>query len=178
VKRVAATVAAIAVAALSLVSCGTNELAAPRCTATQRLGIVAQSVPSAAFVPCVATLPAGWHVQTFEVERARTRLSLRSDRAARPVEIVFDSACDVRGASPVAPRSTGIRSYLHVTSIDPDYRGTQFDVFPGGCLTETFVFARGPHIALIDDLRTAVDLYPRAELRALLRQKQGIRLDP
>jgi hypothetical protein len=170
--------AVIAVAAVTLVSCGTNEMAAPRCTASQRLGIVAQSVPGAAFVPCLATLPPGWHVQSFDVERARTRLALRTDRAARPVEILYDGTCDVSGATPVAPRSTGIRTYLLVTSVDPEYRGAEIDVFPGGCLTETFSFARGAHIALIDDLRAAVDLYPRAELRALLSQKQGIRLDP
>jgi hypothetical protein len=39
-----------------------------------------------------------------------------------------------------------------------------------------FDFARGPHIALIDELERTVRLYPRRELRQRLRDDLGIDL--
>jgi hypothetical protein len=51
------------------------------------------------------------------------------------------------------------------------------DVFPGGCVTYRFDFARGPHIGLIDDLEHEVRLLARAELARDLRAEYGIDLD-
>jgi hypothetical protein len=45
-------------------------------------------------------------------------------------------------------------------------------------VTYEFDFARGPHIALIDELLRAVHLYPRRQLRQELHDQLGIRLDP
>jgi hypothetical protein len=51
-------------------------------------------------------------------------------------------------------------------------------VFVNGCITYEFDFTRGPHIALIDELQRAVQLYPRRLLRQELRGELGITLDP
>jgi hypothetical protein len=45
-------------------------------------------------------------------------------------------------------------------------------------VTYEFDFARGPHIALMDELQRAVQLYPRRLLRQELRDQLGITLDP
>ena len=160
-------------------ACGVTATAAmPRCEAGQRLGIVAQSVPGAAYLPCVADMSPGWSFESFDVDDDGTRFSLRSDRSDRLVEVELAASCDVGLATPVAPRDEGVRTYQLAESVSPRYAGRFYDVFAGGCVTYAFDFARGPHIALIDELQRAVDLYPRRLLRQELRDQLGITLDP
>jgi hypothetical protein len=168
----------LAVLALAATGCADAGAAVPACEPTQRLGIVAQSVPGAAYVPCIATLPAGWSVESFHVDDAGARFTLRSDRAREPVEVALVARCAVGAATPVAPRDEGVRTYQLARSIAPRYAGRILDVFANGCVTYDFDFARGPHIALIDELGQAVRLYPRRQLRQELRDDLGVDLDP
>lgn len=161
-----------------LTACANPETAAPRCEPDQRLGVVAQSVRDAAYVPCVTELAPGWHVEKFEVDDGGATLTLRSDRARRPVRVRFGPTCDVGGATPIAPRDEGVRTYVQVLGIEADYAGRMLDVFPGGCVQYEFAFERGPHIALTDELTAIVDLFPRKELRRALRADLGLTLDP
>ena len=175
--RVLTTVAVFTV--LTGSGCATDEtgITGPRCRADQRLAIVAQSVPSAAYVPCVSTrLPAGWRVARFRVDSDGTDLELRSDRAEQPVRVRFRQACSTSGATPVAPRDEGVRTSTRLASISPRYVGTTFDVFPGGCVTYAFDFRRGPHIALADELDQSLGLYARRELRRRLHDQLGVDL--
>lgn len=158
--------------------CAGAQAAMPRCEPDQRLGIVAQSVPGAAYVPCVSELPPGWSFESLDVDSDGTSFTLGSDRAERPVRVELSAACDVGGATPVAPREVGVRTYQLVEAISPRYEGRFLDVFPGGCVTYDFAFARGPHIALVDELQQAVQLYSRRQLRQELEDELGVRLDP
>jgi hypothetical protein len=160
--------------------CGLSaETAAPGCRGGERLGVVAQSVPTAAYVPCVEPLPAGWRVTDVDVQRGSSRLALLSDRSGgRPVEVLFEERCDATGASPTPPRADGVRSSLALESVSPTYAGTLYDEFPGGCVQYRFAFPRGVHIPLMEDLAVAVDLLPRRELRLQLREQLGVELDP
>jgi hypothetical protein len=150
----------------------------PKCEASQRLGIVAQSVPDAAYLPCIAELAPGWSLASFEVDDDGTRFSLRSDRSDRPVDVALAVSCDIGSATPITPREEGVRTYQLAESVSPRYAGRFIDVFANGCVTYEFDFARGPHITLIDDLQRAVQLYPRRLLRQELRDQLGITLDP
>jgi hypothetical protein len=172
--RVAATLVALAAVAPA---CAGADAATPRCEPDQRLGIVAQSVPDAAYVPCVAELPPGWSFTSIDVGDEGARLSLRSDRSDRDVTVDLVDDCDVGSATPVAPRDEGVRTYQQVASVSPRYAGRFYDVFAGGCVVYGFDFARGPHIALVDELERAVQLYPRRQLRQELRADLGITLD-
>jgi hypothetical protein len=164
--------------ALIVAGCGDASAVMPKCEPGQRLGIVAQSVPDAAYVPCVAALPPGWTFSSFEVDDGGTRFSLRSDRSDRAVDVALVARCDVSAATPIAPRDEGVRTYQLVTSVSPRYAGRLYDVFAKGCVTYDFDFARGPHIALLDELEQAVRLYPRRLLRQQLHHDLGITLDP
>jgi hypothetical protein len=97
---------------------------------------------------------------------------------ARPVKVEFRSTCDVTDAIPITPRADGVRTTMRLEGISPRYSGTITDVFPGGCVSYRFDFARGPHIALMEDLATTVDLYSRRQLRLDLRHQLGVELDP
>lgn len=168
----------LAGAALAAAGCADVDAAVPACEPGQRLGIVAQSVPEAAYVPCVAVLPPGWSLESFSVDDDGTRFSLRSDRSDRAVDVELVERCDVGSATPVTPRDEGVRTYQLVVSVSPRYAGRLYDVFAHGCVVYEFDFVRGPHIALIDELQQAVQLYPRRQLRHELHDQLGITLDP
>lgn len=163
-----------------LAACSPSTSAAlPACTSVERLGLVAQSVPSSSYVVCLASLPAGWTSENTRIEDGRTAFHLVSDRAPDdPVRVELRAGCDYRGATPVPPRTPGGRTYLAVQRIAPRYAGTLYDVFPGGCVTYRFDFARGRHIGLMADLQAAVGFVSRQQLRRELRSELGVRLDP
>jgi hypothetical protein len=174
---------AIAVAGLSVLvgasGCGRVTAAFPGCGSVERLALVAQSVPSASYVPCLGVLASGWTAASFRAMSGHTRLSLLSDRAGgRPVNIELVSACNVDGATPTPPRAPGVRTYTRLRSISPRYSGTLLDAFAGGCVTYQFDFQRGPHIALMEEFQGAIGLYPRQELSIELHKALGVTLDP
>ena len=65
-----------------------------------------------------------------------------------------------------------------LSSIDPRYAGTMYDVFPGGCVSYRFDFERGAHIALMAQLQSIVGFVSRQQLRLDVQRQLGVRLDP
>jgi hypothetical protein len=175
VRRSTWPLALVALGASSLACVGAED-AMPRCQPDDRLALVAQSSPEASHVPCIAELASGWSITDLDVSHTGTTLTLRSDRADEPVRVRLQDGCDVSDAVPVPARAEGVRTYQRLTGIEPDYAGTLFDVFPGGCVSYRFRFERGPHIALMDELQRSVDLYSRRQLRQELRDGPGLDL--
>ena len=171
--------AVLVVAAAALAGCaGAGSRSMPACRADERLAIVAQSVPAAAYVPCIKELPTGWSFTGLDVDDHGATITLASDRADRDVDVTLTATCTTRDATPIAPRDEGVRTYQLVESIDPRYAGRVIDVFPGGCVVSSYDFQRGPHVGLITDLLRAVDLYSRRQLRQELHARFDITLDP
>lgn len=168
----------VVLAAGPLSGCAEAPRSMPGCDADSRLGIVAQSVPGAAYVPCVAELPAGWSFAGLRVNHRGTRITLESDRADRTVRVTLAATCDITGATPVAPSDPGTRTYQRIESIDPRYVGEFIDVFPGGCVTTRYDFQRGAHVALVTELEQIVGLYSRQQLRQELAATLDVELDP
>jgi hypothetical protein len=163
----------------AVTGCSGAAAGAPRCGSIERVAIIAQSVPSMSYVPCIVELPAGWSSGPMRVQNSLTTFSLVSDRSAgHAVEVDVRQECSVAAASPIEPRTPGGRTYLQLRQIDPRYAGTMYDVFPGGCVSYRFDFERGPHIALMAQLQSIVDFIPRTELSRELRDTLGLRLDP
>lgn len=170
---------AVAAAAVLTSSCTTVAGSAPDCDPGQRLAVVAQSVPGASYVPCVRELSEDWSSRSFRAGRGGTRFTLVPNRpGSRPVRVEFEQACDVTGAVATTPRAEGVRTSIRLEAISPRYTGTLTDVFAGGCVTYRFDFARGPHIALMEQLTSTVDLFPRRELGVEIHDQYGIDLDP
>lgn len=175
--RAASLGAMVATFAFVLPGCARMEAAAPGCEGdSRRLALVAQSVPTAAYLPCVATLPAGWSTARLHVTSGQTRFSLESDRS-RPVEVELVESCDISGATPTTPRGDGVRTYRRLDSITPRYQGTLLDVFAGGCVSYRFDFQRGPHIVLSEEFQAAAGLRSRRDLAFELRRTVGVDLD-
>ncbi len=171
--------AAVVAMAAVLTSCTTVAGSVPECDPGPRLAVVAQSVPSASYVPCVRELSEDWSSRSFRAGRGGTRFTLVPHRpGSRPVRVVFDSACDVTGAVATTPRAEGVRTSILLDAISPRYTGTLTDVFAGGCVTYRFDFARGPHIALMEQLTATVGLLSRRELAVEVHDQLGVDLDP
>jgi hypothetical protein len=167
-----------AIAGTLLTACSNPTGSLPECEAGPRLATIAQSVPSASYVPCIEQLAEGWTAGQLDAGRGSTRFALLPHRAgARTVDVAFEETCDSRGATPAPPRAEGVRTSVKLASVSPRYAGTIFDVFPGGCVSYRFDFARGPHIGLMEDLGDTVGLFSRRQLRVDLHDQLGVELD-
>jgi hypothetical protein len=166
-------------AAAVLTGCSSPGDMVPGCTDPLRLAIVAQSVPSAAYLPCIRDLQPGWTTSGFTPAQDGTSFLLDSDRSpGQPVTVQLSTACRVSGASPSPARAPGVLSYTRLDSIRPRFAGRLYDMFPGGCVTYAFDFSHGSQIALMEQFEQAVGLYPRQQLRLVLKQELGVELNP
>ena len=178
--RPSAVLAGVMLAASApLAGCATFSHAAPRCGDPLRVAIIAQSLPSASYLPCIRTLPEGWSSSGFNPSQRGTSFLLNSDRSpGRPVVVRLTATCGPGLASPSPSRAPGVVTYTRLTSVAPRFAGSLYDVFPGGCLTYSFDFALGSQIALMEQFEQAVGLYPRQQLRLVLKHELGVELSP
>ncbi len=182
-RDVGRIVGALAVAAI-MPACGSgiSRSYVPFCPASSQNGTVlilmAQSVPSATSIPCVAALPAGWAFGGEDIRSGRSTFWLDSDRAGlRAVTITLTPSCEVTGAVlvPSGPGEAGLQRYERPTSLPPHYSASRYYRFPGGCVTYRFAFAQGSSFALALEATDALSFVSRSEGVALL-DKQGFRL--
>ena len=178
--RVAGGLAAVLlVLAATVTGCAALSDAAPGCGQPLRLAIVAQSLPSASYLPCIRTLPQGWSTSGFRAAPGGTSFLLSSDRSpGQPVRVRLIAACRPGDTSPSPPRAPGVVTYTRLTSISPRFAGSLYDVFPGGCVSYSFDFTLGSQISLMEQFEQAVGLYPRQQLRLVLKHKLGVELRP
>jgi hypothetical protein len=172
--------AAVTLAAgAALAGCAAADDTVPGCADPLRLAIVAQSVPSASYLPCIRNLQPGWTTSGFDPTQDGTSFLLNSDRSpGQPVTVRLTTACRISGASPSPARAPGVLTYTRLDSIRPRFSGRLYDVFPGGCVTYTFDFSHGSQIELMEQFKAAVGLYPRQQLRLVLKQELGVELNP
>ena len=176
----AAMIAAMFAAVTALTGCAAaSSDTAPGCDDPLRLAIIAQSLPTATYVPCLRDLPEGWSSSGFDATQSGTSFLLDSDRSPeRPVRVQLTATCRPGIASPSPPRAPGVLTYTRLTSVTPRFTGTVYDVFPGGCVSYAFDFALGSQIALMEQFEGAVGLYPRQQLQLIVKQKLGVELNP
>jgi hypothetical protein len=150
----------------SLVGCAARykPALAPGCRKSETLVLMAQSVPSADRVPCIANLPAGWRFEDLDVRRGTSSFSLDSDRAGdRAVVIRLFPSCRVAGATEIASDEVGARRFERVESVVGEYRGTRYYLFDGGCVTYRFDFGR-QGLALVNEVSLAIGFISRDEI--------------
>ena len=179
VSRAVRAAAAVLAAASLLTGCSAFRDTVPACGVPLRLAIIAQSVPGASYLPCIRELPQGWRASGFDVHRGGTSFRLSSDRSpGAPVSVRLSARCPAGGGTVAPSRAPGVLSYTRLVSIRPRFAGTLLDIFPGGCVSYAFSFALGPHIALMEQLKSAVGLYSRQQLRLVLRHELGVEPGP
>jgi hypothetical protein len=139
---------------------------------------MAQSVPSASWVPCLETMPLGWHFSDMDVDRGSARFWLDSDRdGVHAIEIRLTESCDTHGATEIPSDREGMRRLERVTQVTPQYMGRRYYLFDGGCITVVFTLSgenRGEPLAVATQGLGAVT---RDDLRALVHDKSDGRLE-
>jgi len=101
--------------------------------------LIAQSVPSARWLPCVRQVPVGWGFASFVPRKGRTDMSFDSDRDGNgALEVVLQATCDVTGSSEVPSEHPEMRRYERVTRVTTGFGGERYYVFTGGCVTYRF----------------------------------------
>jgi membrane-associated phospholipid phosphatase/tRNA A-37 threonylcarbamoyl transferase component Bud32 len=149
----------------------------PVCGTGHSMILAAQAVPSAALVPCVSTLPNGWHLDGADIVSGRARFWLDSDQAgARAVTITLSAACDTAGAHQIPSDQPGTRRFERPLSLRPRFADLRFYTFPGGCVTYQFAFAPGESPLLAIPVDSAVAFFPRAALVAHIRDTERLAL--
>ena len=150
---------------------------APACGTGHSMILSAQAVPSAALLPCVAALPAGWTIGGADIASGKTSFWLDSDRAGpRALTVTLTAACDTTGAQQVPSDQPGTRRFEHPLSLVPQFSSLRIYTFPGGCVTYRFAFAPGASPALATTVDSAVAFMPRSELVAYVRRTEGLAL--
>jgi len=140
--------------------------------------LMAQSVPSSSWVPCLDTVPLGWHMSDVEVRDGSGRFWLDSDRdGTRAIEVKLDSSCDTRRATEIPSDRNGVRRFELVTQVSPVYMGTRFYEFDGGCLAVSFRLGGQDRAEPLAVATEGIDLVNRMDVEQQVRDETGGRLE-
>jgi hypothetical protein len=140
--------------------------------------LMAQSVPSATWVPCLRTnLPLGWKFVHLDARNDVSRFWLDSNRAGnKAIEVRLEEFCDTTGTTEIPSDREGMRRFERVTATTPRFEGERYYLFHGGCITIVFHLtgdSRGEPLALATEVIGAIS---RADLRAQVHDASEGRL--
>ena len=148
---------------------------APGCGTGHSMILSAQAVPSAALLPCIAALPAGWTIGGTDIASGKASFWLDSDRAGpRAVTVTLTATCDTSGAQQIPSDQPGTRRFEHPLSLAPQFSSLRFYTFPGGCATYRFSFAQGTSPALAVAVDNALAFQSRSTLVNYVRHTEGL----
>jgi hypothetical protein len=140
--------------------------------------LMAQSVPTASWVPCLRmALPLGWSFHHLDARNELARFWLDSDRDGdKAIEVRLAASCDTAGTTEIVSDREDMRRFERVTRTTPRYEGKRYYVFEGGCITFTFKLTgdtRGEALALATQ---SVGAISRADLVEHVRDESNGRL--
>jgi tRNA A-37 threonylcarbamoyl transferase component Bud32 len=164
---------------------------APSCGTGHSMILSAQAVPSAALLPCIAALPAGWSVGGTDIASGKASFVLDSGSQAgaggvhfvlgqagqlQTVTITLTATCDISGAQQIPSDQPGMRRFDRPLSLVPQYSDIRYYTFPGGCVTYRFSFAQGTSPALAVAVDNALAFQSRSTLVNYVRHTEGLML--
>ncbi len=148
---------------------------APDCGTGHTMILTAQAVPSAALLPCIAELPAGWQVGGADISSGKASLWLNSDHAGQQaVTITLAATCDTSAAKQIPSEQPGTQRFERPLSLAPQFSDLRFYTFPGGCATYHFRFARGAPPVLAVAVDSALAFLPRSTLVRYIQHTEGL----
>jgi hypothetical protein len=148
----------------------------PACGTSDVMILMAQSVPTATAVPCVASVPAGWNTRDVTVVRNRARFRLRSGDNVVEVQLRPPGDCAVQGADEIPSDELGMRRFERPAQLPPGARTTRIYLSPGACVTYELDLADSADTSMVVQLDAALAFQPRAELAAEVQRRTGLRL--
>jgi membrane-associated phospholipid phosphatase/tRNA A-37 threonylcarbamoyl transferase component Bud32 len=151
------------------------------CDDLEPLWLMAQSVPSAALVPCLRFLPAGWSVAEVAVNDGRSMIILAHDRTgSRAAVMRLTATCDTTSAAEVPSSQPGTRRYTWAGRLASDYSVSFYDRFPGGCVTYQLHSSSDLKGGFASEVSLLFGFTSRQALRQALEERSGgrLHLDP
>jgi hypothetical protein len=150
-------------------------------TASNAVVLMAQSVPTATWVPCLQTsLPQGWSFRHLDARNGVARFWLDNELdGPEPIQVRLEDSCDTLGATEIPSDREGMRRFERVTMTTPRFEGRRYYVFEGGCITFEFQLDdngenRAEALALATQTVGAVS---RKDLQAQVHAASGGRLE-
>jgi hypothetical protein len=160
-----------------LLACEAGDEGAP----TNGVVLMAQSVPTASWVPCLNPLPPGWQFTDLDARNGSAKFFLDSDRndldAKRAMTVSFTASCDTSGASRVPSDREGMRRFERVTQVSPTYIGNRYYVFEGGCITVLFTLSGDDRAEPLAVATQIIGTVPREDVQDLVREESDGRLE-
>jgi hypothetical protein len=139
---------------------------------------MAQSVPSAQWLPCVREVPVGWRFVSFEPQDGRTRIGFGSDRDGGSALTVFlRPTCDLSGAAEVPSEQPEMRRWEQVTRVSHGYGGERHYTFTGGCITYRFDLRGDTRAEPVATISEALGFLSRASVAQQVRDSSDGRLE-
>jgi tRNA A-37 threonylcarbamoyl transferase component Bud32 len=148
---------------------------APLCGRGPTMILMAQSVPSATALPCIATLPSGWTFGVASIRDGRTRFWLDSDQlGGRAIVVTLTAACATTGAQEVPSDEPGTTRFEAPASLRP-FRDRRSYLFRGGCVTYALT-SSGPASTVVFAADSALSFVPRADLARSVSRQEDLEL--
>lgn len=151
----------------------------PECGADDLMILIAQSVPSATLVPCIAALPAGWELERTEIREDRATFWFDSDVAGRhaaEATLRQRDACNVEDATLVPTDIAGAERYELPVRLLPRLDTTRLYLFDGGCVTYRLDFDTPATSALLFEAEQILSFQTRASLVDEVDRRSGLEL--
>ncbi len=147
----------------------------PNCGTDDAMILMAQAVPTATAVPCVASLPAGWDVESVVIRRGQGSFRLDNERSA-DVEVTLrpPGTCPLDGVTEVPSDEVGVRRFEDPERLPPGLRSTRTYVLDGACVTYRFEFSGDTNASLMSVIDVAVGFLPRADLVEEVERRSGL----
>jgi len=142
--------------------------------------LAAQSVPTAAYVPCITDITEPWVLTATDTDQDRTEIHLQwlaSESANQKALVTLAARCDYPDASPIP---AAVPSDIEVTTMTDNKTVSTFYAFPGGCVEASVTRTAGHPVEALTARDFTVQLVPREALNdfVLEQTNDSVGLDP
>ncbi len=143
--------------------------------------LMAQSVPTASWVPCLKTMPLGWRFRDLDARSDSASFWLGPTHdPTHAIEVRLTETCTTDGATKVGSDRAEMTRLQQVSQLSPDFIGRRYYVFDGGCITMAFDLGGSNSSEGLAVATQAFDAVPRDALRELVQEESDgrLQLDP
>jgi tRNA A-37 threonylcarbamoyl transferase component Bud32/membrane-associated phospholipid phosphatase len=142
--------------------------------------LVAQSVPSATFIPCTKAIPQGWQYKGMDVQNGKTRIFFDSDRSIgadseHELVVELQPSCTTSGEE-TSSGWPGIRRFDDVAPGPDAFSGTRRFTFEGGCIVYRFEFGGDDWPNFVSASSLTLDFRSRDALNRRVERRLGLSL--
>ena len=146
-------------------------------TGLDPMGLVAQSVPSASYIPCTTDDPQGWEFYAMDVRNGRTKMFFDADPTPahsgdHELVVTMTASCPARGEE----RASGLEG---VTRLDVSegtansFTGERRFIFEGGCVIYSYDLSGPEWPNFVSASSLALDFRSREDFNAQVRRLLG-----